>query len=208
MSSTFTPSSAIDWEKERDWAANLGMLDWDNTQIVFSKRTLLEFLKYAGVTVDPNFTNIQKLPRYARFGTLSGDSATLPEVLPEVRAKQDAIATASQTENGYRPSRRVRAAPGGGHTNIFGNDNDDALTSAPPRPGETSVSPVASPEVAADASPKATPDEAAAESRPRAKRNASSGISGLWDEPDPQAFKPTRRVREMPGGKDSISSLF
>ena len=57
------------------------MLDWDSTSIVFTKRSLIEFLKqvsltseplhvgltsngrYTGTTVDPNFTNIQKLPR-------------------------------------------------------------------------------------------------------------------------------------------------
>lgn len=55
--------------KERDWPANLGtssqldrplrmpliinlvystgMMDWDNTSIVFTKRSLIEFLKYA-----------------------------------------------------------------------------------------------------------------------------------------------------------------
>ncbi|KAF8841167.1 hypothetical protein BDN67DRAFT_967503 [Paxillus ammoniavirescens] len=63
MSSTFTPSQAIDMSKEKDWPMNLGMMDWDHTKIVFTKRSLVEFLKYTGVTVDPGFTNIQKLPR-------------------------------------------------------------------------------------------------------------------------------------------------
>ena len=57
-----------------------GMLDWDNTNIVFTKRSLIEFLKfvflsanasnsdddsdrYTGTTVDTNFSNISKLPR-------------------------------------------------------------------------------------------------------------------------------------------------
>ncbi|TFY57117.1 hypothetical protein EVJ58_g7221 [Rhodofomes roseus] len=221
MSATFTPSSVIDMEKERDWAANLGMLDWDNTQIVFSKRSLLEFLKYAGVTVDPNFTNIQKLPRYARFGTQSGGG----DVEPEATIQQESATTAAQqADNAYRPSRRVRTAPGGGHTNIFGTDTDDALAAAPPRAVQA-PSAVASPETTADAVPKATPEDTAPESRPklyassdnfnwplmatcRSKRNTSSGVGSLWDEPAPKEFKPTRRVREMPGGKDSISSLF
>jgi len=190
--------------KERDWAANLGMLDWDNTQIVFNKRSLLEFLKYAGVTVDPNLTNIQKLPRYARFGTLS-DGA---DAEPQATAQKETAATEQAAGNAYRPSRRVRTAPGGGHTDIFGADDGDALVGAPPRPDQA-TSPVASPEMAStDAGSKATPDGPVPESRPRPPRNTSSGVSGLWAEPDPQAFKPTRRVREMPGGKDSISSLF
>ncbi|KAH9830925.1 uncharacterized protein C8Q71DRAFT_783777 [Rhodofomes roseus] len=204
MSATFTPSSVIDMDKERDWAANLGMLDWDNTEIVFSKRSLLEFLKYAGVTVDPNFTNIQKLPRYARFGTLSGGG----DVEPEATIQQESPTTAAQqADNAYRPSRRVRTAPGGGHTNIFGTDTDDALAAAPPRAVQA-PSAVASPETTADAVPKATPEDTAPESRPKSKRNTSSGVGSLWDEPAPKEFKPTRRVREMPGGKDSISSLF
>ncbi|EPS99201.1 hypothetical protein FOMPIDRAFT_1050935 [Fomitopsis schrenkii] len=202
MSSTFTPSSAIDPEKERDWAANLGMLDWDKTQIVFSKRTLLEFLKYAGVTVDPNFTNIQKLPRYARFGTLSGEVEAPAEASAEAEPVGQAIA---QADNAYRPSRRVRTAPGGGHTDIFGSSADDALAGAPPRPDPSPG--VASPVVTVETIPRPAED-GATEARPRGQRNKSSGISGLWDEPEKSEFKPTRRVREIPGGKDSISSLF
>lgn len=58
----YTPSEVVDMSKERDWAAALGvcsllgvwhvihsytagMLDWDSTSIVFTKRSLLEFLK-------------------------------------------------------------------------------------------------------------------------------------------------------------------
>ncbi|KAH9921049.1 uncharacterized protein B0H18DRAFT_880577, partial [Fomitopsis serialis] len=204
--SSFTPSSTIDMAKERDWAASLGMLDWDNTQIVFNKRSLLEFLKYAGVTVDPNFTNIQKLPRYARFGTLAEDA----DAEHQTAAQKEAAATAQQAGNAYRPSRRVRTAPGGGHTDIFGADDSDALAGAPPRPDQ----------VCAYTSRRVLPSKVVQGIKLpelshihfplticRPPRNTSSGVSGLWDAPDPQAFKPTRRVREMPGGKDSISSV-
>ncbi|PSS22659.1 hypothetical protein PHLCEN_2v3025 [Hermanssonia centrifuga] len=72
--------------KEKEWAANIGeffvccvrrklylltsqcptgMMDWDNTRIVFTKRTLIEFLKYTGTTVDTNLSNIAKLPSEA-----------------------------------------------------------------------------------------------------------------------------------------------
>ncbi|KAI0730380.1 hypothetical protein C8Q72DRAFT_261062 [Fomitopsis betulina] len=202
MSSTFTPSPAIDQEKERDWAANLGMLDWDNTQILFSKRSLLEFLKYAGVTVDPNFTNIQKLPRYARFGTIStdGEGETVAE------ASDEAETACNEADNSYRPSRRVRTAPGGGHTDIFDNDADDALAGAPLRPSQSSPA-VASPQATVESSPNPA-EEDEREPRQRGSSNKSSGIGSLWDEPAKTQFKPTRRVREMPGGKDSISSLF
>ena len=95
----FTPTDVVDMSKEKDWASSLGklmscrtckathngrivsigMMDWDTTRIVFTKRTLIEFLRYAmslihssrcstfairytGTTVDTNFTNISKLP--------------------------------------------------------------------------------------------------------------------------------------------------
>lgn len=198
-----------DASKEREWAAQLGLLDWDNTRIVFNKRSLLEFLKYACVTVDPNFTNIQKLPRYATFGTFSsaGDEGAASSPAPA-----EPVASKGPDTGEYRPSRRVRTAPGGSHSNIFGVDNDDALSSAPPRP-EPPAQRV--PEVTASATPPAAAEPAASPeiedttqgySRPR---RSTSGVAGLWEEPDPsQQFKPTRRVREMPGGKDSISGLF
>jgi hypothetical protein len=45
--STFTETSPVNMSSERDWANNLGMLDWDSTSIVFTKRSLMEFLKCA-----------------------------------------------------------------------------------------------------------------------------------------------------------------
>lgn len=59
----FTPSTTVDMSKERDWPASLGitlqsmrhrpinlflltgMLDWDSTGVLFTKRSLIEFLK-------------------------------------------------------------------------------------------------------------------------------------------------------------------
>ncbi|KAI0956877.1 hypothetical protein AcW1_005454 [Taiwanofungus camphoratus] len=112
----------------------------------------------------------------------------------------------------FRPSRRVRTAPGGKHTDIFGTDDDDVLASAPPR-GE-----VEAPQAVVDSKvdlqptteekPTAAVYETAQEARPKSKRTTSS-VASLWDAHDsPDQFKPTRRVREMPGGKDSISGLF
>lgn len=73
------------------------MMDWDNTRVVFTKRTLIEFLRYVpsrarasnhavplltskfafavgfrytGTTVDTNFSNIQKLPSVSRISCL------------------------------------------------------------------------------------------------------------------------------------------
>lgn len=66
------------------------MMDWDNTRIVFTKRSLIEFLRcvcryvwrllllreaslysYTGTTVDTNFSNIQKLPSTFSRGVTS-----------------------------------------------------------------------------------------------------------------------------------------
>ncbi|OSC97659.1 hypothetical protein PYCCODRAFT_1440042 [Trametes coccinea BRFM310] len=199
---TYTPSDAIDMSKERDWPANLGMLDWDNTSIVFTKRSLVEFLKYAGVTVDPNFTNIQKLPRYAKFGKISGETATVNA--DEGSAGSESAATAVQESSvagDFKPTRRVRDPPGGVTHRIFGDlQDDDVLATAPPKP--STAAPVA---LHAETKENVA---AAAENRPETKTRTSS-VAGLWDAPKrDDGFKPTRRVREMPGGKDSISGLF
>ncbi|KAI0328095.1 hypothetical protein GY45DRAFT_1355333 [Cubamyces sp. BRFM 1775] len=196
--STFTPSDTIDMSKERDWPAKLGMLDWDNTNIVFTKRSLLEFLKYAGVTVDPNFTNIQKLPRYAKFGKISGDSPAGTEAAPaaaDAATSGESTTSPATVADDFKPTRRVRDPPGGTTHRLFGNDvdDDDALAMAPPKP---------------NAALEATDAAATDDNRLKSRRTTSS-VAGLWDAPEPDnGFKPTRRVREMPGGKDSISGLF
>ncbi|EGO21759.1 hypothetical protein SERLADRAFT_397100 [Serpula lacrymans var. lacrymans S7.9] len=113
------------------------MLDWDSN-IVFTKRTLVEFLKYTGTTVDPSFSNIQKLPRYAQFGKLSPsdqqatntgapeatqfDSGFSPSTSQSQITGQSitpAVSQQSVAEQGgvvgeeNKPSRRVRTQPGG-----------------------------------------------------------------------------------------------
>ncbi|KAI0654721.1 hypothetical protein C8Q70DRAFT_1024881 [Cubamyces menziesii] len=182
--STFTPSETIDMSKERDWPAKLGMLDWDSTNIVFTKRSLLEFLKYAGVTVDPNFTNIQKLPRYAKFGKISSESPAGAEAAPtadDAAAPASAASTSPATvADDFKPTRRVRDPPGGVTHRLFGTDvdDDDALAMAPPKP---------------TAAPESTDPAATDDSRLKSRRTTSS-VAGLWDAPEPDnGFKPTRR---------------
>ncbi|KAJ8583544.1 hypothetical protein M405DRAFT_937164 [Rhizopogon salebrosus TDB-379] len=152
MTSTFTPSQAVDMSKEKDWPVNLGMLDWDTTSIVFTKRSLVEFLKYTGTTVDPGFSNIQKLPRYAKFGKLASaeEEPVAAVASPTVSSNggllaeeftDDALSTAppppateatqSQSEvdaaDRFIPTRRVRTQPGGRDSisNIFGGELRD-----------------------------------------------------------------------------------
>jgi len=203
-SSTYTTSTAIDMSKEKDWQANLGMLDWDSTSIVFTKRTLIEFLKYTGTTVDPNFTNISKLPRYAKFGKIAESSSASGAV-----ASDPAVVTEYET---IIPSRRVRAPPGGKHTDIFSHESeDDALSKAPPKPTEQTVTDSTS-EVPA-AQPAATEFEPLTDIKPSRRVRSTPGgkdsIGSLWDDTHTaEEFKPTRRVRQGPGGQDHISDLF
>ncbi|KAH7915978.1 hypothetical protein BJ138DRAFT_1176085 [Hygrophoropsis aurantiaca] len=149
MSSTFTPSQVVDMSKERDWSMNLGMLDWDSTKIVFTKSSLMEFLKYTGTTVDPGFNNIQKLPRYAIFGKMSAPSEESPDSTTSATMAAsnsharllggedagDALSTAPPVAgeaqpsgvDGFIPSRRVRTVPGGASSvaNLWTDDSQE-----------------------------------------------------------------------------------
>ncbi|KAG2147359.1 hypothetical protein BD769DRAFT_1415866 [Suillus cothurnatus] len=155
MTSKFTPSQAVDMSKEKDWPVNLGMLDWDNTRIVFTKRSLVEFLKYTGTTVDPGFSNIQKLPRYAKFGKLTSteeeppETATSPTTFssesnrllaeeftddalstapPPPTATQPVQTSSPGSPDDFKPTRRVRTQPGGHDSigNLFGGEPPQA----------------------------------------------------------------------------------
>ncbi|KAJ3723496.1 hypothetical protein DFJ43DRAFT_1092061 [Lentinula guzmanii] len=210
MSATYTPSDVIDMSKEKEWAAALGMLDWDSTSIVFTKRSLIEFLKYTGTTVDTNFGNIQKLPRWAKFGKISS------EMSPSDSNMSVTASTSSTTSEEFKPSRRVRQAPGGGHTDIFGGDDeDDALSQAPPKETEgteITTSPAMTQEQAQyeeDHSGINFPSQVKPSRRVRTVPGGNSSLSNFWDSNDQQEeFKPTRRVRQGPGGQDNISGLF
>ncbi|KII88782.1 hypothetical protein PLICRDRAFT_699095 [Plicaturopsis crispa FD-325 SS-3] len=192
MSSTFTPSDIMDPAKERDWGANLGMLDWDSTRIVFTKRQLIEFLKYTGTTVDTNFSNISKLPRYAQFGKLS-TAAAAPAPTPAAATTSPTLSSAGSGV--FKSSTNE----------IFFEADDDALATAPPPP----TAPVEEP--AQTRAPEASsPDSSGGEKPSRRVRTTPGGpssLGSLWDA-EPEEFKPTRRVRQGPGGKDSISEFF
>ena len=115
--------------------------------------------RYTGTTVDPNFTNIQKLPRaskswlplfsnlqlshgragYAQFGKLSGD-ADVGQGSTATTTASSASTSQAAPATDFKPTRRVREPPGGSHSNIFQYDGeDDALAYAPPKPTETTT---------------------------------------------------------------------
>ncbi|KAF8634340.1 hypothetical protein AX15_000955 [Amanita polypyramis BW_CC] len=226
---SFTPSSAVDVTKEKEWAANLGMLDWDSTSIVFTKRSLIEFLKwafplsslthltipirYTGTTVDTNFNNISKLPRYAKFGKLTSISETGDT---QGSSKSEIAPTVPGDSTNFKPSCRVRTAPGGPTQDIFVHDEgEDALSTAPPKStsysqqptvdgGEGSVVKAPVEEVADVISSNFKPSR-----RVRAHPGGQSSLSNFWDTEEPaDGYKPTRRVREGPGGQDHMNDVL
>ncbi|KAG7092218.1 hypothetical protein E1B28_008585 [Marasmius oreades] len=227
MSLTFTPSNAIDMSKEKEWAASLGMLDWDATRIVFTKRSLIEFLRITGTTVDPNFSNISKLPsmlwsqridtilikltEFATFGKLSEDAQT-----------SVAAANVSGNSDAFKPTRRVRDVPGGKHTDIFGEhfqNEADALANAPPKDILNKIKESefpASPPIPQSVTTTTENEEESGfnfssqsvpSRRVRTNPGGNSTMGNLWD-PVQEEFKPTRRVRQGPGGTDQVGSLF
>ncbi|KAF9556367.1 hypothetical protein CPC08DRAFT_711263 [Agrocybe pediades] len=255
MSSTFTPSDVVDMSKERDWAAAIGMMDWDKTSIVFTKRSLVEFLKYTGTTVDTNYTNINKLPRYAKFGILSEPSGSTTTTTTDAstsatstKPPSDPLPPSSSTlsstpfdhlntNSGFKPTRRVRDVPGGKQTDIFGTDDDDGVVPPPRSSGRASqndknrgMNESSSPwdqdqDLRGNAPTQVSQEPPAASQQQQQEEDANedgfkptrrvrdapggqSSLSNFWDAEETPAFKPTRRVREGPGGKDSISDIF
>ncbi|KAJ7581020.1 hypothetical protein C8J56DRAFT_958856 [Mycena floridula] len=206
MSATSFTHTTLDFSKEKDWPANLGMLDWDNSNIVFTKRSLIEFLKYTGVTVDTNFSNIGKLPRYATIGKFA------PALPKPGERPAPAAAPPSSGSTDFIPSRRVRTVPGGPHSDIFGTDaqEGDALSTAPPLPKEA----VAETPKAAEPAPQEEEEQglnfpsSKPSRRVREGPGGNSSLGNFWDEAPAEDFKPTRRVRQGPGGEDNVGGIF
>ncbi|KAJ7063060.1 hypothetical protein C8F01DRAFT_1131355 [Mycena amicta] len=195
--STFIPS-AVNMSNERDWAANLGHLDWDSN-IVFTKRSLLEFLKYTGHTVDIGFSNISKLPRYAKFGKIVGLEGGTPVA--------ETPAVEPQASSDFKPTRRVRELPGGARTNIFGDDVEDAPPKRQQAPA--SVEPTVG-QASSDFRPTRRVRELPGGARtnifgddvedaPPKKQDAPAAVEPIGEQASSD-FRPTRRVRELPGG--------
>ncbi|QRV85854.1 hypothetical protein RhiJN_13872 [Ceratobasidium sp. AG-Ba] len=202
---TYTPVKVVD-DNPKDWGYKIGLMDWDDTKIVFTKRGLVNYLKSLDVTVDTNSSQLSKLPRksqsrntfetrkltgilflqgYAEFGKVSGLETEPAPTEASAPAAQDSTRTsASPADSGWIPTRRVRTAPGGAQTFSFGDDE----------PAGATASRATVPEPAPQA--QAEPAPAAAKPEYRVVDN------------DGNIFKPTRRVRDNPGGKDSIASLF
>ncbi|KAJ7667231.1 hypothetical protein B0H14DRAFT_3102529 [Mycena olivaceomarginata] len=205
--STFTETSPVNMSSERDWANNLGMLDWDSTSIVFTKRSLMEFLKYTGTTVDTNFNNIQKLPRYVKFGKISdagpGSSPAASTVAPATSTGSIAASPSSD----FKPTRRVRDPPGGHRTNIFADEDVlDALSAAPPKEQALPVA-IHRNQAKQVCTTLSAPTNVTRSRRVREAPGGNSTLGSIWGNDEPEEFKPTRRVRQAPGGSSSGVSL-
>ncbi|KAB5595655.1 hypothetical protein CTheo_893 [Ceratobasidium theobromae] len=119
-------------------------MDWDDTKIVFTKRSLIDFLKYVNVTVDTNFSQIAKLPRYAEFATVSGEPSSEAAVSAETSAPKAVpeTAPANPANPSWKPTRRVRTAPGGAQTFHLGDDEPEPV--APPPHAQAPTEPAKS----------------------------------------------------------------
>ncbi|KAG8759250.1 hypothetical protein FRC12_009820 [Ceratobasidium sp. 428] len=175
-------------------------MDWDDTKIVFTKRSLIDYLKHIGVTVDTNFSQLSKIPRFAEFGKISGEApAAAPAEASATQAPPAAArAPADPSDPNWVPTRRVRTAPGGAQTFSFGDDDEPAAPAA-----RTAPPPAPAPAPPA-AQVQAAQPQAPADSGYRVVDNDGASWLLLFK----NLFKPTRRVRDNPGGRDSVSALF
>ncbi|RXK41916.1 hypothetical protein M231_00637 [Tremella mesenterica] len=206
-------------EDPRSWGATIGMMNWDNDKIVFSKRSLLEFLKSCQLTVNTNFGEISKLPsailsirqgevvdmvEYATFGKFdqaATDAAVADLVEAEIADPTHDSPIPGNKATVPRPSRKVVDPPGGKQSiRIYGEEYEetDALSLAPPREGNGV--------------------DVEIERLERVKLHVEPEIDGgakIEDEPrdkpisnPPPGFKPSRKVREAPGGKSSMGEAL
>ena len=214
--STFTPIHPFNMNEPKTWGATIGGLNWDNDKIVFSKRSLLEFLKTCQVTVNTNFTEVQKLPKYATFGRFS-KAATDAAVRDLIEAEINDPSTDNERKSsddagsgaaGARPSRKVVDPPGGKQSlRLFGEEYEeaDALSLAPTPDGGADVEIDrmehlklhVEPEVDGGATIEDVKDDA------KDAEDEANRVSN-----PPANFRPSRKVREGPGGKSQMGSVL
>ncbi|WWC89785.1 uncharacterized protein L201_004711 [Kwoniella dendrophila CBS 6074] len=212
QASTFTPIHPFEMDAPKTWGGTIGMMNWDNDKIVFSKRSLLEFLKSTGITVNQNFSEISKLPKYATFGRFS-QAATDAAVADLVEAEigdptTESSGTAPNKTTVPRPSRKVRDPPGGKQSiSLFGEEyeEEDALSLAPPRDGGSGV------DIEIDRLERlkvhAEPvQDGGAHIEDETQDKSNQGQERVSN--PAHGFRPTRKVREGPGGASSMGAAL
>ncbi|KAL7424189.1 hypothetical protein Q5752_001775 [Cryptotrichosporon argae] len=214
----FTPVHPFNMDDPRSWSvqlcsyygtakltcrgATIGGLHWDNDKIVFSKRSLLEFMKSCQLTVDTNFSQIQKLyATFGRFNKAATDAAVADLVDAEIADPTTDSSVPSSKSTVPRPTRKVIDPPGGKQSlRIFGEEyeEEDALSLAPPRDGGDGV-------------------DVEVERLERLKLHVEPEVDGgahIEDAPTdkvsnpPPGFRPTRKVRQGPGGASSMGAAM
>ncbi|WVQ78468.1 hypothetical protein IAT38_000554 [Cryptococcus sp. DSM 104549] len=201
-------------EDPKSWGPTIGMMNWDNDKIVFSKRSLLEFLKSADVTVNQNFAEIQKLPKYATFGKFS-KAATDAAVADLVEAEiADPTTESSLPASKATVPRRAPAAAGGGNLRLFGEEYEeqDALSLAPPRDGgdgvDVEVERLERLRVHVEAEKEGGAKiEESKEDKAKRQEAEAKEEAGRVSNPPP-GFKPSRKVTQGPGGASSMGSIL
>jgi len=225
MSVPFTPVAVVT-TNEKDWAYKLGMMDWDDTNIVFTKRSLIDFLKYTGVTVDTNLSSIQKLPRYAHFGKLPGEHVSAATAAAQgntpasATTSQSVPSEATAVAGAFKPSRRVRTAPGGPQTiSLFGEEDEDETHPTAKNGRTTSVEHEPTSQAPEETEQAPVPagyrvidndgNDFIPTRRVRTNPGGHDSLTNMFtDDSAPEEFKPTRKVRERPGGVDNVEGLY
>ncbi|MBW0523354.1 hypothetical protein O181_063069 [Austropuccinia psidii MF-1] len=192
MSQTFTPRAPFS-TNERHWKEEVGLLPW-STSIVFTKESLVMFLKQLDIDVDMNMGKLKNLPKYATVGTLSDGTTPAEPIKPSSSFVTQPIpeAQVKPATPDFVPTRRVREQPGGGSAQIaallVGETWDDSpvsrkLTPAPVTPAHSNHtdSPIPPSEI----------------------QQAPVVLM-----PDGSRFIPTRKVREPTGGHSSMASIL
>ncbi|KNZ57957.1 hypothetical protein VP01_2031g4 [Puccinia sorghi] len=225
MSQTFTPTAKFS-TNERDWQAELGtsalnkhpsMLPW-TTSIVFTKESLVRFLKTLDLEVDPNMSQVKKkinkqigpptlfcpelkkLPKFATCGVLSEGENNL--VQPAASGSSAAASVPQETQSdlpAFIPTRKVREQPGGGSSQIAsllgGDRQSDAMNWVPP--------PIVQPTSTDTAQPQRAP---ASQGQPAPAVEEEEPPRVMM--PDGSRFVPSRKVREPVGGHSSMADIL
>ncbi|EGG11107.1 uncharacterized protein MELLADRAFT_70925 [Melampsora larici-populina 98AG31] len=203
---TFVPSPDFS-SNERDWQAEIGLLPW-STSIVFTKESLVRFLKQLEVEVDTNLTQLKKLPKHASFGTF-------PDEAPSTTSSQQPP-TETRTEPqsdlpAFIPTRKVREQPGGGSAQIaslFGASSTDVSEAWQPTPiPKAPILTRIDSNKADDLPPPASTTSSELNITNSIKQDSITDRPRVVN-PDGSAFVPTRKVREPVGGFSTMGSIL
>ncbi|KAK0528273.1 hypothetical protein OC834_004114 [Tilletia horrida] len=200
----FTPNSSLrpGASPESDWAYLLGSLAWTD-HIVFTKESLVEFLKSKDLQVSPSFKELSQLPKYATVGKFDRDPASAagaePAAAPAQPSNRTELRATIQPLPGvvdasgkpYRPAYKVTEPMGGGSAAVSALfaplEDDEGVGARPPRRAPAPPAAAAAPE---------------AEQQQQQQQQARSASGTLGD----TGYRPTTRVT-MPGGTGGASSI-